>query len=353
MAIFKNGGNLTTGFNVSAAAPIDGRFVADYLTDLIDSAAWSNSNASQYAGLVTYVKETGKLYILHSTSGSLITITDQTTEEEKQAALSNWSPVVDQSDLSKLSGVFQFKGVAYSISEDQSVLTCGYAYIVTTEGGPSEYKQIVCKSTAYDVAGELYYSWADEDGNILFWTDSTVLNSSASQYDRQEGSFSLYYVTDGQGNKYYLNTNQPMATGGDSEGINWGQCLQFWNEDCESLFDYENLKAIYCPGGLEALNDGDTFQTVNGISYNYNEETVTVHIIKSVYTFTTKTLPYDIYTSDNGSDKPIQDGLKYVYTVLAVPENAGHVYQIQENEYASNGSIWVKLGSPVEDWVIL
>ena len=298
---------------------------------------YAQSDVTAYVGqLVNVVDDNGSLtnaYIIKNKSGELLEL-------------------ASAADVSSLAGVFQFKGVAYSISEDQSVLTCGYAYIATTDGGPSEYKQIVCKSTAYDVAGELYYSWADEDGNILFWTDSTILNSDVSQYDRQEGSFSLYYVTDSQGVKYYVK-EQPMTMGDDPDMVDWSQCLQFWSAECSGPADYGNIKAIYCPGGLEALKDGDTFKTVSGIDCTYNEETVTVHIVESVYTFTDKTRPYDIYTSDTGNDKPIQDGLKFVHTVLAAPENAGNVYQIQENEYASNGSIWVKLGSPVEDWIIL
>ena len=302
--------------------------------------AYAQSDVTAYVGqLVNVVDDNGSLtnaYIIKNKSGELLEL-------------------ASAADVSSLAGVFQFKGVAYSISEDQSVLTCGKAYVYSSEYDEDLnilYDQIVCKSTAYDVAGELYYSWAKENGDILFWTDSTILSDNALQYDRNERPVSVYYVTDGQGVKYYLQ-NQPMATGDDPDMVDWGQCLQFWNEYCEGASDFANIKAIYCPGGLEALQDGDIFNTVNGIHYTYNEETVTVHIISTAYTFIRKTVPYEIFRSDNGADKPLFDGTTVVYTILAAPANAGHVYQIQENEYASNGSIWVKLGSPVEDWIIL
>jgi hypothetical protein len=38
---------------------------------------------------------------------------------------------------------------------------------------------------------------------------------------------------------------------------------------------------------------------------------------------------------------------------MAAAGNTGHVYQIIENEYASNGTIWVKLGAPTENWIVL
>jgi hypothetical protein len=38
---------------------------------------------------------------------------------------------------------------------------------------------------------------------------------------------------------------------------------------------------------------------------------------------------------------------------MAAAGNTGHVYQIIEDEYASNGTIWVKLGAPTENWIVL
>ena len=61
--------------------------------------------------------------------------------------------------------------------------------------------------------------------------------------------------------------------------------------------------------------------------------------VYNAYTFTESIYPVSITHS---------------HTVIpASSDNSGHVYQIGENEYASNGQIWVKLGSPVEDWIIL
>jgi hypothetical protein len=85
--------------------------------------------------------------------------------------------------------------------------------------------------------------------------------------------------------------------------------------------------------------------------------------------------PSAVYSQDNAVDDyllgaaelvtyeaydfvPLPDAEKYTVTTgsnatIAAVGNAGHVYQIGENEYASNGQIWVKLGSPVEDWIII
>ena len=42
-----------------------------------------------------------------------------------------------------------------------------------------------------------------------------------------------------------------------------------------------------------------------------------------------------------------------ISTIDANSENNGHVYQLGEEEYASNGNMWIQLGSPKTDWIVL
>ena len=42
-----------------------------------------------------------------------------------------------------------------------------------------------------------------------------------------------------------------------------------------------------------------------------------------------------------------------IITITANSENNGHVYQIGEEEYASNGLMWVQLGTPKSNWITI
>jgi hypothetical protein len=66
-----------------------------------------------------------------------------------------------------------------------------------------------------------------------------------------------------------------------------------------------------------------------------------------------KAVSYDGYDFKEKLSKLLLEAKTTSESIPASPDNSGHVYQIGENEYASNGQIWVKLGSPVEDWIIL
>jgi hypothetical protein len=112
---------------------------------------------------------------------------------------------------------------------------------------------------------------------------------------------------------------------------------------------YEFKDKLYYPTGTEYeyesidgevvyINDNKVYEANDFSQASLGDTTVVTY---TGYTFTTK--EQQISLAENTTSESIP----------ASPDNSGHVYQIGENEYASNGQIWVKLGSPVEDWIIL
>lgn len=292
------GANIASSFYPSGQAPLDVRSIVDSFSSIknsLDAFKTSTGDDTSYIGMMVTAYDSGNVYVL--TSKNPIT----------------WKEI--GTDLSKLSGVFQFKGVAESVSPDLSyVVVCETT--AAQEGGTEN--QLVPIGTAEDLGGKLYYGWSAE--NTDFWANSTTLKSTTIIYDRSEITI---------------------------VGVEWNNSTYYPESEVQSIADQGTI--------LVDINNNKII--VSGLDY-YNTDPITVY-------------PYDedgMYSESN----PLGQGefIKYTayqftekesnystaneYTVItASSNNSGHVYQIGENEYASNGQIWVKLGSPVEDWIIL
>lgn len=265
----------------------------------------SQNHASE-TELKTYAKDNVTAYV-----GQLVNVIDSNGNLKDSYIIKdkagNLKKLASDSDLSGLSGVFKFKGVAEAINQDQSILTIKLLKTqeITDENGkvttPSE--PLYCVTSAYEFDMDVYYGWGTSLDDIRFWTDTTAVTSSTSQYDKGEQLLVTAYEFN---NKLYY----PTETKDKYESV-----------DGEVVYIKEN----------KAYQTSD-FQTILG---------------------NVKAVSYDGYDFKEKLSKLLLEANTTSESIPASPDNSGHVYQIGENEYASNGQIWVKLGSPVEDWIIL
>lgn len=288
---FKETSTLSQYFKIDGKGPIDIRFAVEKVADLTNGT-FSKDNS--YNMLMVGVEEDNGIYVLINSSNP--------------ASTSSWQKLASASDISGLSGVFTFKGVAEAISPDQSIITT--RGVITTEI-KNEQQQVIkysetlyCVTTAYEFDMDVYYGWGTSLEDIRFWTDTSTVNSGTTQYDK--GGQTEITAFEFNDKLYY-----PTGTKGKYESI-----------DGEVVYIADNK--VYETDDFTKTSIGDAIE-VTYIGYAFAEKTEKIVLEENI---TSKTIP-------------------------AAPDNSGHVYQIGENEYASNGQIWVKLGSPVEDWIIL
>lgn len=287
---YKETAKLGHNFKIDGKGPIDVRFVVGDKSSLTDGTfTYENS----YNMLMVGVEADKGIYVL--------------TNASAPTQPNSWQKLASASDLSGLSGVFTFKGVAETINQDQSILTTKSLVTqeITDENGkvttPSE--PLYCVTSAYEFDMDVYYGWGTSLYDIRFWTDTTTVTSGTSQYDKGEQLSVTAYEFN---NKLYYPT--------------------------ETKDKYESVD-----GEVVYIKENQVYQTADSqTSLGHASE-----VSYKGYAFKEKTSKIALKAGTNSESIP------------ASPDNSGHVYQIGENEYASNGQIWVKLGSPVEDWIIL
>jgi hypothetical protein len=221
-----------------------------------------------------------------------------------------WVKLATSTSVEALSGVFQFKGVAESINQAQTIITLNTATV--SKSGKTY--TTTCQTTGYEYDMDIYYGWGEDPSSILFWTDTPTLTASSAQYAATMLSSVSKLVLNGE-DYYPVDGTVPAA---------------------EGMTPWENVagKVVYCddPSAVYSQDTADTDYLLGAA------ELVTYEA-------------YDFV--------PLADADKYTVTadssvaITAAESNTGHVYQIVENEYASNGNIWVKLGAPTEDWIVL
>ena len=269
---------------------------------------YATSGATSYVGQqVNVIDSNGNLkgaYIIKNKQGELMEL-------------------ASSSSVESLSGVFTFKGVAFAISPDNS-------YILLNDDS----MEVIPLGTACDTIGNIYFGW--NVGIQEVWTTGP-LYENAVQYTKSNDSQVVYGMTI-DGTPYFVSNTQPNTTQGtlleslDGRYV-W---LDSGSGSIEGVYTDHNPIGVYVCNKEGELTD----DVVYGYAFKYNSYTFTENEEKVVITVYTKPLLASDGTKTDG------DGNK-------IPDNSGHVYQIGENEYASNGQIWVKLGSPVEDWIIL
>lgn len=287
---YKETAKLGHNFKIDGKGPIDVRFVVGDKSSLTDGTfTYENS----YNMLMVGVEADKGIYVL--------------TNANAPTQLNSWQKLASASDLSGLSGVFTFKGVAETINQDQSILTIKQLKTqeITDEEGnvttPSE--PLHCVTTAYEFDMDVYYGWGTSLEDIKFWTDTTTVTNSTAQYDKGEQLSVTAYEFN---NKLYYPT------------------------DTQQKYESIDGEVIY-------IKENQVYQTADSQTSLGNAKAVS----------------YDGYDFKEKSSKLLLEADADSESISASSDNSGHVYQIGENEYASNGQIWVKLGSPVEDWIIL
>lgn len=294
------GANIATSYYPSGQAPLDVRSIVDSFSNIqnsLNAFKTSTGDDTSYIGMMVTAYDSGNVYVL--TSKNPIT----------------WKEI--GTDLSKLSGVFQFKGIAEAVSPDLS-------YIVVCE--PTIYEDdinsqpVLPIGTAVDLGGDVYYGW--HAGNTYLWTESTILDSNIITYDR----------------------SQEFTT---VSGVMWEDSMYYPESEVQGIADQ----------GIVLVNQYGNKIVVDNLAYD-NADTISVYSYDENGMYNTNSylgsgrfFTYNAYEFTINQNPQI---INHKHTVItASSDNSGHVYQIGENEYASNGQIWVKLGSPVEDWIIL
>ena len=311
----------TVGFSFATNAPLDDRTVVKTKDSLIGKDTWGKAGYL-FDGLITAVQETQELYMyiggkLSAWPSDFLSTTTAATSSASDQIISKYWKKISSSGLENISGVFTFKGVAEAISPDQRIIT---TYEVATTAVTDEKGAVItpaeslyCVTTAYEFDMDVYYGWGTSLENIRFWTDTTTVNGDTPQYDKGDEEIEVT-AYEFNGKLYYPVDSDVTPAAGDP------------------VTPYESVdgETIY-------INNGDVFDNQQAAGGPKGEATIVNY--KS-YNFTGKSTPATL--------EDIQST-----AIIASPDNSGHVYQIGENEYASNGTIWVKLGSPVEDWIIL
>lgn len=277
---------------VKTNAPLDTRQVVQTVADL--TSAFTDTTV--YNTMVVGVEADSSIYVL--------------TNKNNWKTASAWKKLASSEVVEGLSGVFKFKGVAESINEAQTIITLSSA--TATKG--SDTYTVKCQTIAYEYDMDIYYGWGATADSILFWTDTPTLTSTSIQYGVTAPTSVKKLVLNGE--DYYI-ADRTVPTG-------------------DGLSQWENIsgKVVYC---------NETTSKV----YSEDQEDPKYELGVA-----------EIVTYDAYDFAPLSASDKYTVSdvasaTVAAAGNAGHVYQIVENEYASNGNIWVKLGAPTENWIVL
>lgn len=321
MSITRNSAALAVGYNINTPNPIDARTVVDTKQDLIDASSWG-TDYNQYKGLITYVKDESAFYALTGdTTQSLIQFA-KADEDAKKTAYTQWTKISTENDLKNLGGVFKFQGVASAIDADHCTLTVEAATkrennITTTdkEGKQTTGIQTVSYNvTDYkvDVEGDTYFLWTSTaTGALRYWTRGDFANGTK-----------FYNVSKDKAETFTYKTETYYQTGETSNSR-----TKYLTLDGDVLW-------------VEPIADTKTgyIYATSASNTKVQEGTVTLTPDRELYLFTEA----DTFTTvvKSGASRPASG-------------HSGEVYQLGDEEYASNGTIWVQLGSPKEDWIVI
>lgn len=326
-------GKVALGTNIQSQSmkfqtdgPLDDRSALKVPASLISQDALGHVNYV-YPAMTCSIQSTGDVYILKDKSKLVaqglktLEFLNSKTDEEIEALIeaSGWVRLPNMRDVSaintqmsqnmqQLAGVFQFKGVADAIDADHTTITLKSGTKTVTGSDPVT--GYVCNGFYYDVAHDKYYEWT-KDSDTIYVKGTEVYTKSGSE------SSTLVYYVDYADTRYYAH-----AVSNDK------------------ITSFQSLDGgIIYPAG-----DGVNSETATTF---YADSSKTV----SVGSLTPHSYPAYTFTLVSGatfSGSAINPG-------EGASGNNGHVYQIGEKEYASNGLIWVELGSPKEEitWLVL
>lgn len=228
------------------------------------------------------------------------------------------------SSIKNLGPVFSFKGVGTYIDPDQTTITLGSGHISGTVG-VLDNPIFGCYGTQYGSTDggktfTMMYGWGNS-AELFFWTKEMITSDNhinIIQYTRSdEESKSNEYIEIGEDRYFAAMRNDEIKS------IIWK------NTSGDTLYTYPN--------------DTDSSKVdVYATSSKSNPLAVGIDVKTFNYYNFTK-IPTQ-YTLVLDTDIKIETASK---------DNNGDVYQIEEEEYASNGNMWVQLGSPKNKWIVL
>lgn len=308
-------------------APLDDRTAVRCKGALISQTALGKNNTSDkgwlFNGLIVCDLETGDLYTLYNKAAITLysdSALDAMSEEQIDAAIARgWRKMATKADIEGLSGLWKFKGVAESISPDKDTIFVRNLHI--SDGSNVSYK---CAGFEYDIAFNKYFKWVNDTDSVYskeeddekLYRKLEIESDDSSDSSDSDDDYLVLYVQDPDGNLYFKTS--------DSSGKEW-----------------------------ERLSDGQKVYT----AIPYTEEATNVSFYLSSTATGTPLLTADIESYVGSIFESIGDTSFYELpeAVTASSENNGQVYQIEDKEYASNGLIWVELGSPKEDlnWLVI
>lgn len=291
------------GFAFHTGAPLDDRTVVNTKAALISDNKKGFKDADNkktwiYPGMTVTVVDPGDIYVLTNYEGLRFYTNSEINTLESQGRLDAeiakyWTKLPSQDDLQK----------ALDANKKELFTFKGVASAIDEDRCTITVSALKIGSTAltvdkqaYDLGMQTMFHW--KGGNYEFWTETS----------------------DGTGPRY-----QATST---SE-VNYVKRLDtyYFKTDDEHVWESVNGDKIYESSGnyyTDAAHKNQIAVTTGQHTvYTFEQDTDTLSI----------TYAGSIQTANSG--------------------NIGHVYQIGEEEYASNGSIWVQLGSPKEDWIVI
>lgn len=340
MAVISNDVPMGAGFDMKSAVPLDGRTIVKVKQDLIDASKW-NPIVEFYEGLPVYVEETDEVYYLVDKAHALVNNVAEASEEAKNAAYACWQKMASYKDLDKavqdLGPVFIFKGVATGLTPDKRGVTV--EDVSYTPSGEASAHKVICLGYEHGFPEE-YYAWGTVDASnnmtIEFYTDSSVITNSSSQYDKDGSDTSIYFVDDTiSGKRYYFDGKADNLDASAQVGVD----KKLW-----AFTDEDDLSHLYCVAVGQA--DAPTANATDVSFYVINDTSDEVYKHLNIDSFKS----YEFSLKKNPGTIAVAQKAQVIY---AENGNNGWVYQISDDEYASNGLIWVQLGSPDNEWVII
>lgn len=238
--------------------------------------------------------------------GMLVYVTDTNSFWVlKDEGNNTWTQLPTLDNLDSLSKAFQFKGVASAIDSDNCTLTTGNA-TDSSNNAMTVIKQVT------DVEGDLYYGWSSGT-TVMYWTRGKLENGVTTYTLTEKTNIASFVYNNAT---YYYSQEKRTVDGTD-------------------YYEYLNVDGDAYWTKTVSSGSTDIYAAPGGI----NVTTVTIQTTDHVY-----------WATESGSVSGITGAAD---TTTASASNIGWVYQLGENEYASNGSIWVQLGSPREDWIVI
>lgn len=346
---YTEGKDIKTGaMQFQTSAPLDDRTVILNKGSLISQNTWGDLGYI-FKGMMTVTQDTGELYILKDKTKLTLMedkeIADLTDAQLDAEISKSWVKASQDTQYiqslinEKVSTLFQFKGVATAIDPDHTTLTIGKGTVSGDIGTAEKPNQISGPLVSYGTVlsenlGSVMYAWGTPKYRSLFYTKSP--DPTQKQFYRRESQSTAYYIE--VYNTLYFDTRRteevPYTTG-EGENTTTGTIIyKVW----------------------EAINKGGTLYSVQGST----DKTVNIYATPS-----SEATPDPLISEVTVQDYTYWEFNEYeenkftvnidstITTVTASPENNGHVYQIGEEEYASNGHMWVQLGSPKTDWIVL